>query len=72
METTEDGEFVMFIKGTQHRFIYCNLTTGSPEHKCLERSFPEAMAATHMVKFSNGLYIIGYAKDSIYATMDFT
>jgi len=32
---------------------------------------PEAFAAEDMVKFSDGLYVVGYAQDSIYATKDF-
>ena len=77
MELISVAKFVMFINGTQNKFIYCN-AIGSSANSCKERDFPEAMNATDMVKFSkpspsatNSLHIVGYADDFIYATFDF-
>lgn len=56
----------------QSKFMYCYYGAAvKANNHCEVRSFPEKIAATDMVKFSDGLYIVGYAKDSIYATMDF-
>jgi len=72
MEHTKIGEFVIFMAGMQDKFLYCNFDQAfKANNHCEPRNFPEKMSATDMVKFSSGLYVVGYAKDYIYATMDF-
>jgi len=72
MEHTKIGEFVIFVNGKQNKFLYCNFDQSfKAKNHCEERAFPDLIKATDMVKFRSGLYMVGYANDAIYATMDF-
>ena len=74
MEDTKKGEFVIFIKGAQTNFIYCRYDPfDKVKEHCSVIPFPHKtpIDVSDFVKFTDGLYIIGFSKRAFYATYNF-